>query len=105
MPRSRVFAATKTVLLVSVFIAGCADNGRSAMGASAPDAEITAAVRSAIAQHPDLGGSNQIQVATRKGVVYLSGIVGDDLAAEDAQDLAWHVPGVARVVNMVSVSQ
>jgi len=69
------------------------------------DARITAEVRGAIAQHPDLGPPNQIYVATRHDVVYLSGIVSTRLMADNADDVARHVPGVARVISDVSVNE
>jgi osmotically-inducible protein OsmY len=69
------------------------------------DARITAEVRGAIAQHPDLGAPNQIYVATHHEVVYLSGIAVTGLMADNAQDVARHVPGVARVISNIGVEQ
>ena len=93
------------VLILGAALPACADNFSPSINMATEDSEITAAVKSAIARHPDLGGSNQIYVATRDGVVYLSGVVGSALAIEDAEDLARQVPGVDKVVNSVSVSQ
>jgi len=101
----RVCMAMYAVLILGAALPACADNYSSSIDTRTEDAEITAAVKSAIARHPDLGGSNQIYVATRNGVVYLSGVVGSALAIEDAEDLARQVPGVARVLSTVSVSE
>jgi osmotically-inducible protein OsmY len=56
-------------------------------------------------QHPDLGPPNEIDVSTRGGVVYLSGLVATPLQSESAAALAQEIPGVARVVNTVAVEQ
>jgi osmotically-inducible protein OsmY len=69
------------------------------------DARITAEVRGAIAQHPGLGAPNQIYVATHHQVVYLSGIAVTALVADNAEDVARHVPGVSRVISNVSVDE
>jgi osmotically-inducible protein OsmY len=75
------------------------------MSTSAQDESITAAVQSAIANHRDLGSPNQIDVATRDHVVYLSGIVDSGLVRDNAKDVARQVDGVTRVVSNISVSR
>ena len=72
---------------------------------SSQDARITANVKEAIAQQPDLGPPNQIDVDTRKGVVYLSGIVDNGLVTEDAKAVALRVAGVTRVDSTVSIDR
>jgi osmotically-inducible protein OsmY len=67
------------------------------------DARITAEVRGAIAEHPDLRPPNLIYVMSRRRVVYLSGIVATPLSAANAEGVARQVPGVARVVSNISV--
>jgi osmotically-inducible protein OsmY len=69
------------------------------------DARIAAEVRGAIAQHPGLGPPNQIHVAAHHEVVYLSGMVATGLVADNAQDVARHVPGVTRVISNIGVDQ
>jgi len=101
----RVCMAINAVLLLGAALPACADNYSSSINTRTEDAEIKAAVKSAIARHPDLSGSNQIYVATRDGVLYLSGVVGSALAIVDAEDVARQIPGVGRVVNSISLSQ
>ena len=67
------------------------------------DARITAHVKDAIAQHPDLGPPNLIYVDTRGHVVYLTGQVDSGLTIVNAEDVARDVPGVIRVVSTVGV--
>jgi osmotically-inducible protein OsmY len=69
------------------------------------DEKITANVREAIEQHPDLGPPGGIRVQTRDGVVYLSGIVDTGLSSENAAIVARSVSGVTGVVNNVSVDK
>ena len=105
MIKLRVCTAMAAVVILGAALPAFADNYSSAPNIKAGDAEVTAAVKSAIARHSSLVGPNQIYVATRNGVVYLSGIVGSDLAVADAEDLARRVPGVTRVVSTVSITQ
>ena len=69
------------------------------------DAEITADVQGAIAQHRELGAPNQIYVDTRDHVVYLSGTVYNFLIRDDANEAARSVPGVDRVVSTIWVEE
>ena len=103
MSMSRVFLVTSPILILGVILSACADDRGSSMSTSAQDANTTAAVQSAIAQHRDLGPPNQIEVATRDNVVYLSGIVDSGLV--NAKDVARQVDGVTRVVSNISVSR
>jgi osmotically-inducible protein OsmY len=69
------------------------------------DARITADVRGAIAEHPDLRPPNLIYITTHHRVVYLSGIAATPLSAANAEGVARQVPGVAGVVSDISFDE
>jgi osmotically-inducible protein OsmY len=54
-------------------------------------------VKSVLSEHPDVGTT--INVATKNGVVYLTGNTTTPLAKSHAEDLAKAVPGVQKVVD------
>jgi hyperosmotically inducible protein len=67
------------------------------------DGEIAAKVDQEIESSPVLGGT-QIDVATRDGVVTLTGVVASDEQAQSAEKLAWSVEGVDAVESRLKVS-
>jgi hypothetical protein len=69
------------------------------------DAKITTSIKETFAQHPELGGPDQVYVQTLNHVVYLTGIVDSGLQRETAESLARDAAGVTRVVNNISVSR
>lgn len=73
--------------------------------AAQEDLRITADVTQQFAKHSDLGQPNHIYVNTRNHVVYLTGIVGHSLLADNAKEIASQVPGVTKVVSDISVSK
>ena len=103
-------AASHTGLLAAV-IAGAAGLGGCATletlrkcGTACPgDAEISAAVRARLDQHPELRAPNRLYVSTLDGVVYLSGEVATDLQRLDAEAIARATPGVTRVVDLINL--
>lgn len=68
------------------------------------DANITAAVRALLIQHPALAPPNQIYVQTLDRVVYLTGQVATDLQRETAESVAHKASGVSRVVNTIALT-
>jgi osmotically-inducible protein OsmY len=99
MTRSSYFSTASAALLATGILYACAD--QHAMS----DDRITAQVKTAIAQHPDLGPPNRIYVDTRAHIVYLTGTVYDDLVIANAKDVVRNVPGVSEVVSDISVTQ
>ena len=98
------------IVMGSVFIWGSAlSYGAVAWDSSGirgpDDVKITADVQGAIAQHRELGASNQIYVDTRNHVVYLSGTVYNFLMRDDAAETARSVPGVSQVVSTIWVEE
>lgn len=101
MTKSKCIRAASAVLVLSGIVSASA----VAQASSADDATLTATVKEAIAQHPDLGPPNQIYIDSRDHVVYLSGFVDNGLIRADAEDVARKVPGVSHVVSVVSVEK
>ena len=72
--------------------------GRSSFTTSAADTSITARVKAALIEAPDLQ-ANTIKVVTESGTVFLMGLVSQREAARAAQ-VASRVSGVQRVVTV-----
>jgi len=97
MSKSKPFKPVICALLLGALLIGCA--------ASSQDEKITANVRTAIDRHPDLGPPGAIQVQTRHGVVYLSGLVDTSYSVENVASVAREGTGATNVVNNVSVDR
>jgi osmotically-inducible protein OsmY len=96
MPKS-LYALTGALILVGV-LPGCATTG-------ADDAKITANVQAQLAQHPDLGAPNSLDVQTQDHVVYLNGIVSTGLQRNYAESVASQTADVVKVQNLVSITK
>ena len=103
-------SAAGAVGLLALVIAAGAAGGCAAVdtwrkcGAGCPgDAEISAAVRARLYQHTELLAPNRVYVSTLDSVVYLSGEVVTDAQRLDAEDIARDVPGVRRLVDVISL--
>jgi hyperosmotically inducible protein len=93
--RNRAFA----VILASGMLAGCAGGPRAPIGSvgmSLQDGRVSAAVRSALLNDPELG-LRQIAIESRSGVVALTGRVRTQEEAQRAERLARGVVGVREV--------
>lgn len=102
MRRAQTFTLLAFFLLTG-FVAWAGCERAASQSAAAPDSEIQAAVQNELAMDP-LVPSGQIQVATERGVVQLTGAVSNLLAKERASALAGSVLGVRSVVNRIVVS-
>jgi osmotically-inducible protein OsmY len=92
-----LLALTGALVLAGV-LTGCATYGPD-------DAKITANVRAQLAQHPDLGAPNSIDVQTQDHVVYLNGIVSTGLQRNFAGSVASQTADVVKVQNLVSITK
>ena len=93
-------------LLLGGTVSTWAVAGSSETARGPDNAGITAEVKSALAQHPDLPAApNQIYVETRDHLVYLSGRVYSSLSGEEATEIARRVPGVTQVVSTIWVDE
>lgn len=85
-------------------LSGCAAYRTCGFGGCPGDAKITADVRRQFDQHPVLAPPTLLDVQTLDHVVYLYGLVDTEMERQLAESLALETPGVARVVNSVSLA-
>ena len=88
----------------SLFLQGCVSSSQCASEECKNDAKITADVKAALKEYRELGPPNSVYVQTRDGVVYLTGQVSTDLQRSTAESVTEKVPGVAQVVNSISLT-
>ena len=103
MNSSNRCCALIAVVLLAAF-SGCTAYQKCGTGGCPGDAEITAAVQAAYAQHAELQAPNTINVHTINHVVYLYGLVATDLQRQTAESIAMQVPNVTKVVNSIGTS-
>ena len=86
----------------SVRSPGPAEAAGREVGEAIDDATITAKVKAALLQAPDVKGLD-VKVETDKAVVQLSGFVASQVQIDNALGVAKGVPGVREVQNKMSV--
>jgi osmotically-inducible protein OsmY len=90
------------VALFSLSLAACQTmTGRTA-GENVDDATITTSVKSKLAADK-LSTLTRVDVDTRRGTVYLNGVVQSPKDKERAEQLAMQVGGVNKVVNNLQI--
>jgi len=88
----------EVVGLVALMLVGCATRpSRESTSESIDDAAITAKVQSSFVADP-LVSASVISVATTRGVVHLSGAVGNEQARHRAIQLTQGVAGVKEII-------
>jgi osmotically-inducible protein OsmY len=90
-------------LLLGASLSGCATFEKCAAQNCAGDAQITADVRAALSEHPDLGAPAALRVQTINRVVYLNGLVDTELQRTSAETYAMRVANVKDVVNSIAI--
>jgi hyperosmotically inducible periplasmic protein len=103
MKRLGVVAAVSVVGVGFLALAGCASsmvpkNTRQA------DSAITSVVQESLEAN-DAVKAKQVEVQTREGVVYLTGVVDTEEARREAARVAWRTEGVDGVVNELTVGE
>lgn len=83
-------------------LAGCASSGRRSPSARPPDAQIQAEVRAELEADRRVDAA-AIEVASRDGIVTLSGVVADLDQVRRALRIAARVDGVTQIVNRLRV--
>jgi osmotically-inducible protein OsmY len=105
----RVESSALTGALIALgLLSGCTTLSAGQKCSSADcgaDARLAAAVQTSLDQHPELGPSGQLQVATLNRVVYLYGSVANDLQLAVAGSAAAEASGDAKIVNSIVVSE
>jgi hyperosmotically inducible protein len=91
--------ALALLIVLPLMLGGC---GKS-IGETIDDATITARVKTALLNDPQVGGLN-IDVDTTLGVVTMSGVVKSRREEERAIQLARGIPGVRDVRSTLQVS-
>jgi osmotically-inducible protein OsmY len=89
--------------LCAAALGACASVGQCGLSECPADARISAEVRELLGRSPALGAPNLIEVRTRRGVVYLRGVVSTPYQIEQAGSLASAAPGVREVENLLTV--
>jgi osmotically-inducible protein OsmY len=67
------------------------------------DARINKDVQVMLDQQASLSAPSIINVQTIQSTVYLRGLVSTDLERRSAEEVAYEVPGVVRVVNTIGL--
>jgi osmotically-inducible protein OsmY len=101
MTNPKPLYALASFLILTVALPGCATFREDG---SADDAKISANVQTQLDRRPELGPPHSIEVQTIDHVVYLNGFVSAGLESETAESVADEAPGVARVVNDITVT-
>jgi osmotically-inducible protein OsmY len=104
MSKSKLNAAG-TIILTLIGLCGCATYEKCGVEGCAGDRKITADVRAALDQHPELGAPNSINVETANHVVYLTGRVSEGEMRSTAESVSQQVAGVARVEDTIYVTK
>jgi osmotically-inducible protein OsmY len=90
-----------SALLLASALPGCAVYQKCGFKGCPGDAQITADVKAALAEHTAL---EPVYVQTLDSVVYLSGTVSTEMQAGIATEVARQVQGVSRVVSLMNES-
>lgn len=104
MSRTRLVVVAICSALSLTVVGGCAtDSTTRSAGRVVDDATITAKVKAALADAPEVSALN-VNVTTFRGVVQLSGFVNSTNAAARAGEVARQVDGVRSVENDLKVA-
>jgi osmotically-inducible protein OsmY len=82
-------------------LSGCAGLEKCGLSGCPGDRQITSDVESVLHRYPELQGVNRVRVQTIDHVVYLYGMVDNEIELSTAQQAAQSVQGVTRVVNSI----
>jgi len=96
-----LFAAASSLL--GVALVGCA----STMVAPATrhaDSGITSVIQASLDANDGVK-ARQVEISTREGTVYLTGVVDTEEARREAGRVAWRVEGVTGVINELTVGE
>jgi hyperosmotically inducible protein len=103
MSRARLMVIAICSALSLTVVGGCAsDSSTRSAGRVIDDATITAKVKAALADAPDVAARN-VNVTTYRGVVQLSGFVNSSNEIARAASVARQIEGVRSVENDLKV--
>lgn len=96
-------ALASALAITAIAFTGCAVvRDQQSAGSYVDDATITTRVKARFANDPSVSAM-AIQVETLRGAVQLSGFSKSSAERSNAETLAKGVPGVARVINNITV--
>jgi len=99
----RIAVASLSAVLAVAALAGCTSS-MVATSTQHDDSGITSVVEASLAANDEVKG-RAVEVQTREGVVYLTGVVDTEEARLEAGRLAWRADGVEGVVNELTVGE
>jgi hyperosmotically inducible protein len=103
MKRVGVVAAVSLVGVGLLALAGCASS-MVPKDTRQADSGITSVIQKSLEAN-DKVKAKQVEVQTREGVVYLTGVVDTEDARREAARVAWRTEGVDGVVNGLTVGE
>jgi len=103
MKRKFVVVAGSLVGLGLLALLGCSSS-MVPQGTQHTDSGITSVVQASLESN-DKVKARQVDVQTREGVVYLTGVVDTESARQEAARVAWRTEGVTGVVNGLTVGE
>jgi len=80
-------------------VGGCQSLTGKTLGRNIDDATITASVKTRLATDAPVGAVTGVDVDTENGIVYLTGVVRNEVDRRRVAKIARDVDGVVRVVN------
>lgn len=103
MNRVVVVAAGSLVGVGLMALVGCASS-MVPEGTRQSDSEVTSVIQTSL-EASDSVKARAVDVQTREGVVYLTGVVDTEEARREAGRIAWRTEGVEGVVNDLTVGE
>ena len=103
MKREFVVVAGSLIGVGLLALAGCASS-MVPKGTRHADSGITTVIQASLEAN-DKVKARQVDVETREGVVYLTGVVDTEEARREAGRVAWRTEGVSGVVNDLTVGE
>ena len=103
MKRQLFILASSALCLALVTLAGCASSMVSP-DTRDTDSGITSVVEASLKANAKVD-DDQVEVQTREGVVYMTGVVDTEAARTEAARVAWNTEGVTRVRNDLTVGE
>jgi hyperosmotically inducible periplasmic protein len=103
MKRRLVVLAVFLLAVGILALSGCASSMTSE-GTRHSDSGITAVIQTSL-ENNDKVKARQVEVQTREGTVYLTGVVDTEEARREAARVAWRTEGVSGVVNDLTVGE
>ena len=103
MKRGMLVATGSVVCVGLLVLAGCASS-TVPKGTQQADSGVTSVIEASL-QDNEKVKARQVEVQTREGVVYLTGVVDTEEARREAGRVAWRTAGVAGVVNDLTVGE